>query len=350
MLASTVPRRRTAGARDGLSCASWPRRSHGTGSSPASRAFTSVTPGTDLARLATEQDADLLLVDAPAGLLEDARVISLLDHAPCDVAVVVGERAPRAGPVLVPFSGAEHDWAAVELGAWLAQALDRPLQLAGASTGAGGRDASRLLASASLALQRALGVHAEPLIVEPVARALVAAARGAGAVVVGLTERWRREGLGRARTALATEAAAPTLLVRRGLRPGRARGAPGRHALHVDDRGIRRLISRPRRHGARRGGSSPGDSSATPTARAARRATGRRRRCCPAATSPSAAPPPIRPSDVVDDGLPVGVEVDAPADAGRPAAALSAPGRRVAIPVRLARARAAPPRPRRGSR
>jgi hypothetical protein len=37
---------------------------------------------------------------------------------------------------------------------------------------------------------------------------------------VGLTERWRRDGLGPARTALATRAAAPTLLVRRGLRPG----------------------------------------------------------------------------------------------------------------------------------
>ena len=190
-------------------------------------AFTSVTPGTDLARLAAEQDADLLLVDAPAGLLEDARVISLLDHAPCDVAVVVGEHAPRAGPVLVPFSGAEHDWAAVELGAWLAQALGRTLQLAGASTGAGGRDASRLLASASLALQRALGVHAEPLIVDPSPGALVDAARGAGAVVVGLTERWRREGLGRARTALATETAAPALLVRRGLRPGGLAACPG---------------------------------------------------------------------------------------------------------------------------
>jgi DNA-binding SARP family transcriptional activator len=190
-------------------------------------AFTSVTPGTDLARLATEQDADLLVVDAPAGLLEDARLISLLDHAPCDVAVVVGARALRAGPVLVPFSGAEHDWAAVELGAWLAQSLDRLLQLAGASTGTTGRDASRLLASASLALQRALGVHAEPVIVEPSPAALLAAARDAGAVVVGLTERWRRDGLGRTRTALATEAGAPTLLVRRGLRPGGLAARPG---------------------------------------------------------------------------------------------------------------------------
>jgi hypothetical protein len=183
-------------------------------------AFTSVAPGTDLARLAAEQDVDILLVDAPQGLLEDARLLSLLDDAPCDVAVVVGDRPDIKGPVLVPFSGLEHDWAAVELGAWFAQALECPIQVAGPSTGPGGRDASRLLASASLVLQKALGVQADPLIVEPSPAALVAAAGDAGLVIVGLTERWRREGLGAARTALATTPGLTTLLVRRGLRPG----------------------------------------------------------------------------------------------------------------------------------
>ena len=84
-------------------------------------AFTSVTPGHDFARLAAEQDVELLVVDAPDGLLEDARLLALLDETPCDVAILVGARPPRAGPVLVPFSGSEHDWAAVELGAWLAR-------------------------------------------------------------------------------------------------------------------------------------------------------------------------------------------------------------------------------------
>jgi DNA-binding SARP family transcriptional activator len=183
-------------------------------------AFTSVAPGTDLARLATEQDVDILLVDAPKGLLEDARLLSLLDETPCDVAVVVGDHSEMRGPVLVPFSGFEHDWGAVELGAWFAQTLECPIQLAGPSTGPGGRDASRLLASASLVLQKALGVQADPLIVEPAPAALVAAARDSGLVVVGLPERWRREGLGGARTALATTPGLTTLLVRRGLRPG----------------------------------------------------------------------------------------------------------------------------------
>ena len=83
-----------------------------------------------------------------------------------------------------------------------------------------GRDASRLLASASLAVQHALGVSAEPVLVEPRADALIAAASKAGVVCVGLTERWRREGLGATRTTLATRVACPTVLVRRGVRPG----------------------------------------------------------------------------------------------------------------------------------
>jgi DNA-binding SARP family transcriptional activator len=182
-------------------------------------AFTSVTPGHDFARLAAEQDVELLVVDAPDGMLEDARLLALLDDAPCDVAILVGPQ-PGPGPVLVPFSGSEHDWAAVELGAWLARSDGSVLQLAGASTGSEGRDASRLLANASLAVQRGLGIAAEPLIVEPSPSALVAVARAAGVVVVGLTDRWRSTGLGRTRTALAVEPGVTTVLVRRGLRPG----------------------------------------------------------------------------------------------------------------------------------
>ena len=181
--------------------------------------FVSAQPASDLVRLAAEQDVDLVLIDASADLLRDPMIAELLARAPCDVAMVVGNEA-RAGPVLVPFVGAEHDWAAVELGAWAAAALEVPLLLAGPREGASGRDASRLLANASLAVQLTLGVMAEPLLVEPGPAELLAAAAAAGLVVVGLNNRWRRDGLGPVREALAIEARPPVVLVKRGLRPG----------------------------------------------------------------------------------------------------------------------------------
>ena len=52
---------------------------------------------------------------------------------------------PADGPVLVAFSGAEHDWAAIELGAWLARRAATSLVLAGSAGDGSGRDASRLL-------------------------------------------------------------------------------------------------------------------------------------------------------------------------------------------------------------
>ncbi|HZR92524.1 MAG TPA: AfsR/SARP family transcriptional regulator [Gaiellaceae bacterium] len=178
--------------------------------------FTSGTPGKDVARLAAEQDVDLVLV-AGSGLLDDPELAELLRTAPCDVSVFVGQEA-TSGPVLVPFGGNEHDWSAIELGAWLAGAWQVPLRLAGPAVD-GGRDASRLLASASLAVQRALGIAAEPLLVEPGSGQLVAVASGSAISVVGLSERWRAEGLGSARAELVASGR-PVLLVRKGLRPG----------------------------------------------------------------------------------------------------------------------------------
>jgi nucleotide-binding universal stress UspA family protein len=118
---------------------------------------------------------------------------------------------------LVLFVGAEHDWTAVELGAWIAGAQGVPLRLAGPTEE--NRDASRLLASASLAIQRALGVAAEPMLLAPGPEELVRAASEAAIVVVGLSERWRKDGLGPVRSALARESPVPTVLVLRGLRP-----------------------------------------------------------------------------------------------------------------------------------
>lgn len=185
-------------------------------------AFSSPEPGEDIARLASQESVDLLLMDAGRSPLSgDAAIV--LERAPCDVALLIEAGGPlRSGPVVVPFGAAWHDWAALELGAWLAGATGAPLRLVGAASDGRdeGRDASRLLADASLIVQRSAGIVAEPLLASPGRKGLMALAEGAGLLVVGLSERWRQDGLGRARTALVEAPPSPAVLVRRGPRPG----------------------------------------------------------------------------------------------------------------------------------
>jgi DNA-binding SARP family transcriptional activator len=189
--------------------------------------FTSSDPGAELARLVAEQDADLLLLDAPEGLLVDGGLDGIagtvLGAAPCDVGIMVGraEKATEAS-VCVPFSGAEHDWAAIEIAAWIARVSGTTLRLLGrnADLAAGDRDASRLLAQASLLVQRAVRVPTEPVLVSAGPDEILRATGDTGLIVIGLSERWRQEGLGETRLAIARDAACPTLIVRKGLRPG----------------------------------------------------------------------------------------------------------------------------------
>jgi DNA-binding SARP family transcriptional activator len=185
-------------------------------------AFTSPQPGEDVVRLASQQDVELLIMGAgPAPLDGDARPV--LEKAACDVALVVTEGgALRSGPVTVPFGAAVHDWAALELGAWVAQATGAPLRLIGAAADdeQAGRDASRLLAHASLIVQRFAGVVAAPVLADPGRSGVAAHAEGAGLLVVGLSDAWQQVGLGPVRAALVASPPAPTVLVRRGPRPG----------------------------------------------------------------------------------------------------------------------------------
>ena len=222
--------RLVADAADLSSASAWieQRRSalEARGVSARAASFTTTAPGAELARLATELDVELLLADAPDELMQDGRpdeqLTALLADAPCDVALLAPREGRHEGPVLVPFGGAEHDWAAVELGAWLARAAGARLQLAGTAAvpGHGRRDASRLLSHGALAVQRVLGISAEPLLTPPGEDGMLAVSANAGLLVVGLSTRWHREGLGPARLRLARESVPPTLLVRRGLRPG----------------------------------------------------------------------------------------------------------------------------------
>ena len=185
-------------------------------------AFASPAPGEDFTRLASEQDVDLLLMTAAGDPLGGDQGV-VLEEASCDVALVVGAGGELGdGPVMVPFGAGWHDWAALELGAWVAGATGAPLRLIGAASDGrdDGRDASRLLADASLIVQKIAGVMAEPLLASPGRRGITSLAEGAGLLVVGLSERWRAEGLGSIRTELVEAPPAPTVLVRRGPRPG----------------------------------------------------------------------------------------------------------------------------------
>jgi DNA-binding SARP family transcriptional activator len=173
-------------------------------------AFSSPEPGADVTRLAQREGCDLVLLGAP--LTGMTRVV--LETAHCDVCVLTS--APRDGPVLVPFGAGRHDWAALELGARVALATGAPLRLIGAVAGRRGRDASRLLADASLIVQRRSGVAAEPVLARPGRRGVIEHARGAGLLVVGLPDRWREAGFGRMRDALLADPPAPTVFVRRG--------------------------------------------------------------------------------------------------------------------------------------
>ena len=190
-------------------------------------AFTTSAWADDADRLASTSDVALVLLDAPSnvdGAQLPGDVAALLERSAADVGLLTGP-APdgtRGEGVFVPFGGGLHDWAALELAAWLASAMDLPLRLVGtkADVSLGRRDASRLLADAALAVQRVVGVAANPLLAEPSDLALVAAVEPATIVVLGVSPRWRLDGIGSARRSLVRNARSPTLLVHGGLRPG----------------------------------------------------------------------------------------------------------------------------------
>jgi K+:H+ antiporter len=189
-------------------------------------AFSTILPGQDYVRLASEEEVDLILMDGRRPLLGEGvprgAVGQVLEQAPCDVAVLVERKdipAIDAGhPVMVPFGGGDHDWAALELGAWIASSTGAPLKLIGAANGGG--DASKVLDSASLVVRQLAGIETEPVLVNLSNGGIVPATEGAGLLVVGLSERWKSEGLGPVRAAIAKAAPAPILFVRRGTRPG----------------------------------------------------------------------------------------------------------------------------------
>jgi len=184
-------------------------------------AFVAVDWIDDIGRFASAYDAALVLIDAPSELVE-ALPARLLQRATADVGLVFrGDASVGGAAIYVAFGGSEHDWAALELAAAVARVGNRPLRLVG--TGAapqGGRDASPLLADASLAVQRALGVAAMPILAPATPDALLAVVDEAALVLTGVGSRWRAEGLDPVRRALAAHAGPPVVIVHGGPRPG----------------------------------------------------------------------------------------------------------------------------------
>lgn len=179
----------------------------------------------DVARLVSSYDVDLVLVDAPLEL-DGAHLPpglgALFGSSTADVAVVRPGQTESGEGVFVPFGGGKHDWAAAEVGAWLALATGVQLTLVGTSgePARGRRDASTLLANASLAVQQVAGVETAPLLAKRSEDGLLQAIAGARFVVTGVAEQWRGSGVGDSRRALLRRAHQTVLLVHGGLRPG----------------------------------------------------------------------------------------------------------------------------------
>ena len=218
--------------------------------------FTSESVGADLVRIAGTQNVDLLLTDAPAELLADgvlpAELAEIFRDAPCDVATVVsGDDRSASGleSIVVPFGGTEHDWAGLEISAWLAASHRSTLTLLGteARPERGKRDASRLLADVSLIVQRATGVAATPELVPPGGEAILEASQDAGFLVVGLSDRWTEERSrpGKVGARARRAPADPDRQTGRSARWDRATGRA--HPLHVEPRpgAVTRLHSGP---------------------------------------------------------------------------------------------------------
>jgi len=193
------------------------------GDSLRTAAFTSIEPARDVVRLTANNDVELVVVDAPVE--PPGYLFGLTERGGADLAAFSGSALDwgQGAGVFVPFGGGKHDWAALELGAWLASATRARLTLVGTSAdpARGRRDASRLLADASLAVQRVVGVAAEPMLAEASEESLRAVIEPATLVVLGLPARAQEKGgLGGIYLGLVRGGSPPVLLVHRGTRPG----------------------------------------------------------------------------------------------------------------------------------
>jgi class 3 adenylate cyclase len=187
-------------------------------------AFRAADAGAAIEKLALRQEVGLVVVSAaPLVDGDDGLPLAILRSASCDVAIHLARDSGRAdGPILVPFAGTDHDWAALELATTLAAGANVPLVLTGSNAGGPGveGDASRLLATASLIVQQIGGLIAEPLLIPRGADAVVEAAMEASHVITGVPADYAERGIGSTRREIARRIPTTMTLVRRGERSG----------------------------------------------------------------------------------------------------------------------------------
>ncbi|HUB75571.1 MAG TPA: hypothetical protein VL977_00880, partial [Solirubrobacteraceae bacterium] len=194
-------------------------------------AITSASSDADVTRLANREDVALVLIDGRRPLLGGggiprAGVGEVLRESSADVAVLVAREGvavtpPPEGIVSVPFGGAPNDWVALEIAAAICSATGAQLRLIGSrGRGPEDKDASDLLGNAAMLVRNFVGVDGEAVLAEPGREGILAAVEGSSLVFIGLSERWRQEGLGETRGAIARAAPAPIVFVRAGDREG----------------------------------------------------------------------------------------------------------------------------------
>ena len=193
-------------------------------------ALSSSHPGSDLVHIVEREPVDLVLTEGRRGLIGQSvplgEVSVLLERAACDVAVLVARESSPMNlgpdrPLLVPFGGAEHDWAALELASWLSSATGAPLKLLGAGGQTDeGKSVTRMLADASLLVQQTTGIATEPLVIAGGRDGIGRPRRAPACWSSACPSAGARKVSEPTRSEIAKAAPAPVLFVRRGTRKG----------------------------------------------------------------------------------------------------------------------------------
>ena len=179
-------------------------------------------PGETVVRVARERHADVILAGWHRSLfghrLLGGTVGHILRHAASDVAVLVdpahkGLSLKRDGTIVVAHGGGFHEEVGLDLALRLAEASHANVTLLGPA----GEEAASEQAQRAAEAYETTGVWTTPVPVEgDVTTALVAAARGADLVVLGVSDEWvRNREVGALREAVAARTPTPILLVRR---------------------------------------------------------------------------------------------------------------------------------------